>query len=75
MLGPMIGITVTAEAFEAICRTMLLGSVAYESAPETCSQVKIWLEPNAINKLRALRGPGDSYSDVTLRIAANEAGA
>jgi hypothetical protein len=30
----------------------------------------IWLEPHVLNKLRALRGKGESYSDVILRLAA-----
>jgi hypothetical protein len=30
----------------------------------------IWLEPRVVNKLRSLRGPGKSYSDVILRLAA-----
>jgi hypothetical protein len=28
-----------------------------------------WLEPHVVNKLRHLRGPGESYSDVILRLA------
>jgi hypothetical protein len=29
----------------------------------------IWLEPRILDRLTALRGPGESYSDVTLRLA------
>jgi hypothetical protein len=29
----------------------------------------IWLESSVVNKLRFLRGPGESYSDVILRVA------
>jgi hypothetical protein len=28
-----------------------------------------WLEPHVVNKLRHLRGPKESYSDVILRLA------
>jgi hypothetical protein len=28
-----------------------------------------WLEPHVVNKLRHLRGAGESYSDVILRMA------
>jgi predicted CopG family antitoxin len=28
----------------------------------------IWLEASAVNKLSALRRPGESYSDVILRV-------
>jgi hypothetical protein len=30
----------------------------------------IWLEPNVVDRLRSLRGPGESFSDVILRLAA-----
>jgi hypothetical protein len=30
----------------------------------------IWFEPNVVDRLRALRGLGESYSDVILRLAA-----
>jgi hypothetical protein len=33
----------------------------------------IWLERAAADKLNAMRGPGESYSDVILRVAAAEA--
>jgi hypothetical protein len=29
----------------------------------------IWLDPRIVAKLKALRGPGKSYSDVILRMA------
>jgi hypothetical protein len=29
----------------------------------------IWLEPRVLDRLKALRGPGESYSDVILRLA------
>ena len=31
---------------------------------------EIWLEPHIVDKLRHLRGSGESYSDVFLRLAA-----
>jgi hypothetical protein len=33
----------------------------------------IWLEPLVLNRLRALRGPGESYSDVILKLIDLEA--
>jgi hypothetical protein len=33
------------------------------------SERLIRLEPSVVNKLRFLRGPGESYSDVILRVA------
>ena len=32
----------------------------------------IWLDPRYVDRLRALRGPGESYSDVILRLAGGE---
>ena len=32
--------------------------------------IYIWLDPGVVAKLKALRGPGESYSDVIVRVAA-----
>jgi hypothetical protein len=31
--------------------------------------VPIWLDPGILARLKALRGPGESYGDVILRLA------
>jgi hypothetical protein len=66
----MIRITISVEAFEAIARTMPLGSVGYENATNERGERLIWLDPAVLNHLRLPRGPGESYSDVILRVAA-----
>jgi hypothetical protein len=33
-------------------------------------EVFIWLDEGAVNRRKMLRGPGESYSDVILRLAA-----
>jgi hypothetical protein len=63
----MIRIAITAEAFEAVAR-ILPGSVGYERQPTDNGERLIWLEPHIVAKLRALRGLGESYSDVILRL-------
>jgi len=74
----MIRIAITAEAYAAIAETLPLGSVGVEpeadqGAPGTDQgQRHIWLDPHVVNKLKYLRGPGESYSDVILRLAAGE---
>lgn len=68
----MIRISITAEAFEAIKATLPLGSVAFEPEVDAKGERHIWLEPHVVNKLRLLRGPGESYSDVILKLAAAE---
>jgi hypothetical protein len=52
---------------------MPLGSVGYENASNENGERYIWLEPNAVNRLRALRDPGENYSDVILRLAGQAA--
>ena len=50
---------------QARCR---FGSVGYEAEPNERGERLIWLAPAVIDRLRAMRGPGESYSDVILRI-------
>jgi hypothetical protein len=65
----MVRIDITPAAFKAIAATMPLGSAAYEAERTAEGEVRIWLAPDVVNKLRALRGPGESYNDVILRLA------
>jgi hypothetical protein len=64
----MIRIAVTAEAFDAIAATLPLGSIGFERHPADDGQRLVWLERSVVNRLRALRGPGESYSDDILRL-------
>ena len=69
----MIKIAITTEAFEAIARTLPLGSVGYEAEANERGERLIWLEAAVVNRLGAMRGPDESYSDVIMRLwAANE---
>jgi hypothetical protein len=43
-----------------------LGTVAVEPERAQDASVHIWLDPGVLAKLKALRGPGESYSDVIL---------
>jgi hypothetical protein len=36
---------------------------------------RVWLEPRVVDRLRYLRGPGESYSDVILRLVEMEGAA
>jgi hypothetical protein len=67
----VIRIAISQAAFEAIARTLALGSVGFENATNERGERLIWLDPTLVNRLRAQRGPGESYSDVILRIASN----
>ena len=66
----MIKIAITTTAFEAIARTLLLGTVGYEAKPNAKGETHIWIDDRQADKLAAMRGPDESYSDVILRIAA-----
>jgi hypothetical protein len=59
------------KAFEVIA-SMLPGGVGYEPGTDEKGQRMIWLERATLNRLAAMRGPGDSCSDVILRLVANE---
>jgi hypothetical protein len=65
---PMVRIAISVEAFEAIARTLPLGSVGYENKVKERGERLIWLEPSVVDRLRAMRGPGESYSDVIFRL-------
>jgi hypothetical protein len=69
----VIKIAISQPAFDAIMATMQLGGVGSENATDEQGQRLIWLEPQVLNHLRALRYPSESYSDVIIRPAAFEA--
>jgi hypothetical protein len=72
--APMIRIAITAAAFDAIAATLPLGSVGFERDLTTRGERLIWIERLWLNKLDALRGPTESYSDVIFRLAKGEGG-
>jgi hypothetical protein len=43
--------------------------IAITKAANERGERYVWLAPNVVNRLRAMRGPGESYSDVILRLA------
>jgi hypothetical protein len=64
----MIRIAVSQTAFEAIAATLPVGSVAFDPEPNEKGERLIWLETAVIDKLGAMRRPGESFSDVILRL-------
>jgi hypothetical protein len=69
----MIRIAITQAAFDAIAATLPLGSVGYENAINERGERYVWLAPTVVDRLRAMRGPGESYSDVILRLVTGTA--
>jgi hypothetical protein len=57
----------------AIARTLAFGNMSFQNATNERGERLIWLDHAVVNRLRAMRGPGESYSDVIMRVV--EAGA
>ena len=69
----MIKIAISQAAFESIARKLPFGSVGYENAINEKGERLIWLEPNVVDRLRALRGRGESYSQVIFEVVGTRA--
>jgi hypothetical protein len=65
----MVRIAITQAAYDAICATLPLESVGYENEANEKGERQIWLEPHVVAKLKYLRGPDETYSDVIIRLA------
>ena len=70
----MIRINITPAAFDAIAAMLVLGTVAVEPERAENGDIYVCLDPRVLTKLKALPGPGESYSDVILRLAKGEGG-
>ena len=71
----MIRIAISAKAFDAIAATRPLGSVGFEPPLNAKGERWVWLEAAIVDRQGAMRGPGESYSEVILRLAELEASA
>jgi len=60
----LIRIAITTAAFDAIASTLPLGSVGFEPEVGAKGERLVWVETSVVDRLSALRGPGESYSDV-----------
>jgi hypothetical protein len=68
----MIQIAISEAAFAAIAKTMPLGSVGYEYESNERGERLVWLDKPVVDRLGAMRGPGESYSDVILQVAKDD---
>ena len=59
-------------AFQTIVDT-LPGNVNVENQRAPNGDVYVWLDRATVAKLKALRGPGEDYSDVILKVSAGAA--
>jgi hypothetical protein len=73
----VVRIAISQAAFEAIAATFPLGSVGFEaeatgSDRQPVGERAVWLDEVWVDRLGAMHGPGETYSDVILRIAKAE---
>jgi hypothetical protein len=61
----MVRIAISQAAFDAIAKTLPLGSTGYENQVNEKGE----LPRDVLDRLNHRRGPGESYSDVILRLA------
>ena len=69
----MIKIVISEAAFEAIARTLPLGSVGYETEPNERGEMHIWVDDRWADKLSAMRGPNETYPEPILGLVKLEA--
>ena len=67
-------IAISPAAFAAISATLSVESVSFEGEPGEKGERLIWLNEAVVDTLRVMRRPGETYSDVILRLAAIESG-
>jgi hypothetical protein len=64
----VVTISISPAAFEAIKATLSAGAEA-DARPDGKGGYLLMLDRNVVDRLAALRGPGESYSDVILKLA------
>jgi hypothetical protein len=67
----VIRIAISPAAFDAIAKT-LPGSMSFENKTNAKGERLVWLDPAVVDRLRPVRGRGESYSNVILRLAETE---
>jgi hypothetical protein len=66
--GAVVTISITPAAFAAIASTLPKGYTAV-GRPNGQGGYLVTLDPHALDRIKALRRPGQTYSDVILRLA------
>jgi hypothetical protein len=60
-VNSIVRIAISQAAFDAIAATLPLGSVGFENKTDEHGQRLIWLDRAVVDRLRSLRGAGESY--------------
>jgi hypothetical protein len=68
----MICIAITQEALDVLVRTQPPGTVDYEVEVNAKGEQLVWMEDPQMWRLASMRGPGEGYSDVIIRLARPE---
>jgi hypothetical protein len=64
----MVRISISPAAFDAIASTLPLGSGGFENKRAANRDWFVWLPHDVLARLNHLRAPGESHSDVVLRV-------
>ena len=64
----MIAITITPAAHQAV-KASLLATADATPRPGPDGLIRIWLDDKFVDRLAQMRGPGEDYSEVILRLA------
>jgi predicted CopG family antitoxin len=65
----MISISISREAYEAIRATLPEAAESFPAQTDERGLIRIWLDRPFVDRLGQMRGPGESYSDVIMRVA------
>lgn len=68
----MVRILISEAAFAAIAAMLPIGSAGMEAERDASGQIAIWVECKWVDQLSRMRGEGESFSDVILRISRPE---
>jgi len=69
----VIRIAITSAAYAAIKSSLPKGARERPPQRDAAGHYLVHLDPPVLDQLTALRGPGEGYSEVILRVAAMEA--
>ena len=67
-IGAVVTISITPAAFASIASTLPRGSTV-EGRPDVKGGYLVTLDRRVLDRLAAMRRPGESYNDVILRLA------
>ncbi len=64
----MIRLAITRAAFNALAASLPFGSMNFENEVSENDEIHVWPARSVVDRFKAMRGPGESYSDVILKL-------